>query len=81
MEVRNVRSFSRINFDMATRLVKAYRAAVGRRSHLASSLWKYVSLPHARTCIHTASAMDRYAERRGCQQGPSSVCRSAWRAR
>lgn len=42
-EVKELRSFSRTNFDLAIRLVKAYRKAVGRSSHVAGAMWRYVS--------------------------------------
>lgn len=42
-EVKELRSFSRTNFDLAIRLVKHYRKAVGRSSRVAGAMWRYVS--------------------------------------
>lgn len=46
-EVKELRSFSRCNFDLAIRLVKAYRKAVGRSSNVAGAMWRYVRLASA----------------------------------
>lgn len=42
-EVKELRSFSRTNFDLAIRLVKHYRKTVGRSSRVAGAMWRYVS--------------------------------------
>lgn len=41
-EIKDLRSFSRTNFDLCIRLVKAYRKAVGRSSRVAAGMWQHL---------------------------------------
>lgn len=50
-EVKELRSFSRTNFDLAIRLVKHYRKTVGRSSRVAGAMWRYVSEPSVSNCL------------------------------
>lgn len=41
-EIKDLRSFSRTNFDLCIRLVKAYRKSVGRSSRVARGMWRHL---------------------------------------